>query len=280
MTFGVSRDRGSFEWAGTSLSAVFAQKSNIFSLRVWRMLFDIIRFNQYALDLLVNSNESEDDPTRLNGSVDHGNSPQDQQSIGDYLRQEGYSEAFKNDYLIPMTASVWSTSPDKASLDFPAVTLVRFMWNHHLLTSLGARAPWMTIKGGTRQYIDAVMADFPPERVHLNTAVRALRTRDLRDQVALERGDGTVEIYDHVILATHGDTALKILKDEITVKEESILQEFKTSTNTAVLHSDLSVSPLSPSNLLKSVYQLDLTAHAYPPRRLVRLELHHQLPHP
>ena len=242
MTFGVSRDLGSFEWAGTSLSAVFAQKSNIFSLKVWRMLFDIIRFNQYALDLLANSDESEAAPSGMNGFVASKLSAQGQQSIGDYLRKEGYSEAFKNDYLIPMTASVWSTSPDKASLDFPAVTLVRFMWNHHLLTSLGTRAPWMTIKGGTRQYIDAVMADFPPDRVHLNTPVKALRTRNSYPKVALEREDGKIDMYDHVILATHGDTAFKILGDEITEKERSILKEFKTSTNTAVLHSDLSVS--------------------------------------
>ena len=246
MTFGVSRDLGSFEWAGTSISAIFAQKSNIFSPRVWRMIFDIIRFNQFALDLLVNSDESEVDPSGgVNGFIEPKPSTRNQKSIGDYLREEGYSEAFKNDYLIPMTASVWSTSPDKASLDFPAVTLVRFMWNHHLLTSLGTRAPWMTIKGGTRQYIDAVMADFPPERVHLSTAVKAVRTQDFQDKVALIREDEITDIYDHVILATHGDTAFEILQDEITEKERSILQEFKTSTNTAILHSDLSVSPLS-----------------------------------
>ena len=52
MTFGVSRDHGEFEWSGTA-EGIFAQRSNIFSLRMWRMIFDIVRFNQFALDLPV-----------------------------------------------------------------------------------------------------------------------------------------------------------------------------------------------------------------------------------
>jgi predicted NAD/FAD-binding protein len=123
MTFGVSRDQGLFEWAGTSLSAVFAQRKNLFSPRMWRMIFDIIRFNTFALDLLMVEEKSQDF-TYSNG-VHH--EAQKQETIGQYLEREGYSDAFRDDYLIPMTAAVWSTSPDKCSLEFPAVTLVRFM---------------------------------------------------------------------------------------------------------------------------------------------------------
>ena len=256
MTFGVSRDQGAFEWAGTSLSAVFTQKSNFFKARVWRMLFDIIRFNQFALDLLAESEESEEDPSRPTNSTPIGSTPnfpkpRHQQSIGDYLDQEAYSEAFRNDYLIPMTASVWSTSPDKASLDFPAVTLVRFMWNHHLLTAVSARAPWMTIKGGTKQYIDAVMKNFSKERVHLSTPIKSLITLD-DGRIALQRENGAIDIHDHVILATHGDQAMSIIRNTATRGEESIMSQFKTSINTASLHSDLSVSsPRTPSILPK-----------------------------
>ena len=52
MTFGVSRDHGAFEWAGTSLSALFAQRENLFRPNFRRMIFDIVRFNQFGLDLL------------------------------------------------------------------------------------------------------------------------------------------------------------------------------------------------------------------------------------
>ncbi len=128
MTFGVSRDHGLFEWAGTSLDAVFAQRKNIFSPRMWRMIFDIIRFNQFALDLLVKEDDSKPYVNGFsNDSANGYHDPTWQETIGEYLEREGYSDAFRDDYLIPMTAAVWSTSPDKCSLEFPAVTLVRFM---------------------------------------------------------------------------------------------------------------------------------------------------------
>lgn len=110
MSFSVSRDRGLYEWAGTSLSALFAQPVNLFSPAQWRMVWDILRFNAGALDMLRKGDEGE--------------------SIGDYLKREGFSDAFRNNYLLPMTAAIWSTPPDQAALDFPAFTLLRFMHNH------------------------------------------------------------------------------------------------------------------------------------------------------
>lgn len=99
------------------------------------MLFDVIRFNQFALDLLKNEEQSQ---VPVNGGGPHESEPhicmngddhreENHETIGEYLEREGYSDAFRDDYLIPMTAAVWSTSPDKCSLQFPAVTLVRFM---------------------------------------------------------------------------------------------------------------------------------------------------------
>lgn len=291
MTFGVSRDQGLFEWAGTSLSSIFAQKSNIFRPRMWQMIFDIIRFNQFALDLLSHEDESEEDISGANGSTANGSAKPSvkrpkQQSIGEYLDQESYSEAFRNDYLIPMTASVWSTSPDKASLEFPAITLIRFMWNHHLLTTVAARPTWMTITGGSKQYIDAVMADFPKDRIHLRTTVNSLRIQN-NDQIRIGNIDGKEEIFDHVILATHGDQAMDIVREIATPQEKDIMSGFKTSKNTASLHSDLSVSQsLVPCDLYFRMVSGLVIEHSSPntdfrpanansPNRLVILELHH-----
>ncbi|KAL8643918.1 MAG: hypothetical protein Q9210_007504, partial [Variospora velana] len=238
MTFGISRDEGLFEWAGTSLSAVFAQRLNIFRPRMWRMIFDIIRFNHFALDLLVESGESETDPSGANGVGASSQTFERDISIGEYLDREGYSQAFRDDYLIPMTAAVWSTAPDKASLEFPAITLIRFLWNHHLLNTVTARPKWMTILGGSQPYIDAVMKDVPDENVHRKNEVKSLRA--LSDgRVAVKISDSET-LYDHVILATHGDQALSIIHDIATPTEKKILRGFKTSKNTASLHSDLS----------------------------------------
>lgn len=239
MTFGVSRDGGKFEWAGTSLSAIFAQRQNFFKPRMWRLIFDIIRFNQFALDLLTTKAESENNPSH--GDVHKAEPGPSDESIGHYLDREGYSQTFKDDYLIPMTAAVWSTNPDKASLDFPAITLVRFLWNHHLLNTISARPDWMTIPGGTQQYIDRVMADFPSDRVHLQSKVTSLIPAK-SGAVFLSVKD-QVEVFDHVILATHGDQAFEILGHAVNDQEKEILDGFKTSRNVAILHSDLSLMP-------------------------------------
>lgn len=239
MTFGVSRDQGKFEWAGTSLSSIFAQRGNLFKLRMWRLIFDIVRFNQFALDLLQSKDESEHNPA---GSSSKGENPRpDEESIGDYLDRQGYSQAFRDDYLIPMTAAVWSTSPDKCSLDFPAITLVRFMWNHHLLSTVSARPDWMTIRGGSQQYINAVLTDFPKEWVHLKSKVTSLIPS--KDGTVILSINGTTEVFDHVVLATHGDQALEIMGEAATRQEKDILSGFRTSRNVAIMHSDLSLMP-------------------------------------
>jgi predicted NAD/FAD-binding protein len=239
MTFGVSRDQGRFEWAGASLSAVFAQRRNVVSPRMWRLIFDIVRFNQFALDILAEDNESENDPTWASEGIKSAKGGYE--SIGDYLDRGGYSQTFRDDYLIPMTAAVWSTSPDKCSLQFPAITLIRFLWNHHLLNTISQRPDWMTIPGGTKQYIDAVLRDFPAERIHVESKVTAV-TPTKAGLVALTV-NGTDETFDHVILATHGDQALEILRAVATKEEIDILSGFQTNRNIAVLHSDTSLMP-------------------------------------
>lgn len=241
MTFGVSRDQGLFEWSGTSLSAIFAQRSNLFNPHMWRMLFDIVRFNQSALDLLTDEGESEHDPSGINSVAVEPDRPGHQMSIGAYLDQNNYSESFRKDYLIPMTAAVWSTAPDKVSLEFPAITLVRFMWNHHLLSTVASRPQWRTIPGGSQRYIDAVMAGFPKERLHIGDGVKAVRNLD-DGGVLLLTESGKEDLYDHVILATHSDQACKIVQETASAEEEEILSGCKFSTNIAVLHSDKSVS--------------------------------------
>lgn len=124
VAFSVSRDRGVFEWANTGLRSFFSQRRNIFSPKMWRLIFDIMRFNLFALDLLFadEAGYSELDP--LNGIANHTTT---EETIGEYLDRQGYSDAFRDDYLIPLAAAVWCTSLDKTTLDFPATDLVRLL---------------------------------------------------------------------------------------------------------------------------------------------------------
>ncbi|KAF2708375.1 amine oxidase-like protein [Pleomassaria siparia CBS 279.74] len=228
MTFGISRDAGAFEWSGTSGASLFAQQSNIIKPSFWRMIFDIVRFNQFALDLLSS-------PTQSASS---------ELTIGEYLEREGYSDAFRDDYLIPMTACVWSTGPDKCALEFPALTLVRFMWNHHLLNTVADRPPWLTIEGGSKMYINAVMRECDHASIYLGAAVESATRENGRVVLRIDKhGESRVELFDELVLACHGDQARRILGDTGTMEEKEIMQAFETSPNMAYLHSDLSLMP-------------------------------------
>lgn len=199
--------------------------------RFWRMIFDIVRFNQFALDLLANPSKN---ASRRDGY---------EMSIGEYLEREGYSQAFRDDYLIPMTACVWSTGADKCALEFPATTLVRFMWNHHLLSTVAKRPDWLTIPGGSKRYIDALMKQVPPENINVSRAVKSVANTK-SGSINLTFEDGWERVVDEVILACHGDQAMKIISSSATETEQEIMGSFYTTPNDVYLHSDISVSSL------------------------------------
>lgn len=100
----------------------------------------------------------------------------------------------------------------------------------------------MTIKDGSQAYIDAVVKGFPPNHLFLKTPVQSV-TNEPDGRVRLHLFNGKSEVYDHVILATHGDQAYEIVKAEATAQEKAILSKFQTSKNIAVLHSDLAHMP-------------------------------------
>ncbi|KAL5639080.1 hypothetical protein ACGC1H_006562 [Rhizoctonia solani] len=230
MTFSVSRDKGDFEWAGKDPATLFCQIQNLFRPGMWRMIWDILRFNASARRLIEEKPEFSSNTTS-------------ELSIGDYLKQEGYSNEFIDDYLIPMTAAIWSTPPDICALDFPARTLIRFMHNHHLLQVIG-KPKWLTIPGGSHKYVNRILAKLPSSQLHLSTPVNGISTSPGSSKVQIKLASGAEE-FDHVILATHSDISLRILRQGagITIDEEEILGSFLWNKNRAVLHSDVNLMP-------------------------------------
>ncbi|KAH8818846.1 amine oxidase [Flagelloscypha sp. PMI_526] len=236
MTFSVSRMFGNgrrlFEWAGDNLSAVFTQRQRLLDPGMWRMIWDVLRFNACARRVLHDTSGKD---------LDLG--------IGAYLKREGYSDRFKDDYLIPMTAAIWSTPPDKCVEDFPVRTLIQFMKNHHLLQLTG-KPKWLTISGGSRRYVDSITSQLPPSQLHVGNPVVAVRSTSANTVELVYQtsaGGEVTETFDHVILATHSDTALKILRKggNVTAGEEDILGRFKWSQNECVLHYDDKLMPRS-----------------------------------
>ncbi|KAJ7133404.1 FAD/NAD(P)-binding domain-containing protein [Mycena epipterygia] len=227
MTFSVSRDGGLFEWAGSNLMTIFCQPYRLIDPNMWRLIYDVLRFNACARSIITGDFDAEC-------------------SIGEYLDREGYSDSFKDNYLIPMTACIWSTPPDKCAMDFPAKTLIQFLNNHHLLQITG-KPSWLTLEGGSRVYVNKILSKLPDAQLHLSTPVTSVSTSVGTSTVQLTTGSGSTETYDHVIFACHSDTALSILRagEGMTADEDEILGMFQWNRNEAVLHSDVKLMPRS-----------------------------------
>ncbi|KAG7528816.1 hypothetical protein FFLO_05915 [Filobasidium floriforme] len=242
MTFSVSRDLGLFEWAGDNLSTVFIQRKNLLNPRLWRMLLDVLRFNLFGLDLVDGDQKDGSRGTAQSKKEDREEVERDM-SIGEYLERGGYGDGFKEDYLLVIPSASWSTPADKAALDFPAKTLVRFFHNHHLM-QVDGRPNWLTVSGGSKKYVEAVLASLPKENLHTNTPIKSVTPHP--DLVTLVEESGKEHQYDYVIMATHSDTSLRLLKagGGATREEEDILSSFEWSKNEAVLHWDERFMPI------------------------------------
>ncbi|RKP39075.1 hypothetical protein BJ085DRAFT_18210 [Dimargaris cristalligena] len=229
MSFGVSRDQGQFEWSSDGLSSIFVQLSNLWNPGHWRMIYDMVRFTFLGTELL---HLPADHPDRT------------QLSIGSYLDRNGYSPEFRNNYLIPMTAAIWTTPMDRCSLEFPASTLIQFLYNHCLLRITGF-LQWRTVTGGSQSYVKRIVETLPDVRVNCPvTGVRRFTNDSGASTVAVTDGHGNTESYDYVVFATHADQALAILGTEATGEERELLAPFRFTANRAVLHTDLRLMPI------------------------------------
>jgi uncharacterized protein len=210
MTFSVSQPERNIEWAGSSLATVFAQRRNLLRLHFWRMLQEIISFNSRSHKLLAWSERQ-------------------RVTLGGLLDEHGYSNAFRQGYLLPMAAAIWSSSPSEI-LGFPAATFLRFCINHRLL-QIEDRPEWRSIVGGGREYVRKMAASL---NVRLNHPVDAV----LREEAGVNlTSRGETSRYDAVILATHAPESLGMLKDADS-RERALLGSVRYQPNRAILHTD------------------------------------------
>ena len=217
MSFSVSSGDGRLEYSGSGLNALFAQRRNILRPPFFSMIRDILRFNDEAVMTLPFEKDS--------------------QTVGGYLLEQGYSREFMNDYLVPMAAAIWSAEP-VAIREMPLQFLVRFFDNHGLL-QLTDRPTWRVIKGGSREYVDKLVAGHR-DRIRLETPVRrVVRHASGVEIITHEHG---AEWYDAVFLACHSDQALAMLHEPTPV-ERDVLGAIRYQDNEAVLHSDEKVLP-------------------------------------
>ncbi|MGB8855111.1 MAG: FAD-dependent oxidoreductase, partial [Burkholderiales bacterium] len=145
-------------------------------------------------------------------------------------------QAFRNWYLLPMAAAIWS-SPMRQILAFPLKTFLRFCFNHGLL-QVNDRPQWRTVVGGGREYVRRMAQTIAD--IRLDTPVKKI----VRSNNGVEIHTGRVgcERFDHVILATHSDQALALLADSDD-DEQTLLGAIKYQPNHAILHTDASFLP-------------------------------------
>ena len=223
MSFSVQSPATGWEWCGSDLNGVFAQRRNLVSARFLGMLLDVVRFNRLATRIAVRNGDAELD-----------------QPISDFLQQHAFGDDFREGYFLPMVGCVWSCPIDQM-LRFPIGTMIRFCHNHGLI-QLTNRPQWRTVRGGSRHYVDKMIASVGNAR--LATPVRSVQR--------LPPGDGTAgvvvttdtgsERFDEVVLACHSDQALALLTDA-SADEQAVLGAIRYHANRAVLHTDTTVLP-------------------------------------
>jgi len=218
MSFSVSVEQGRWEYAGArNLRGLFAQKRNLLRPAFWRMLAEIVRF--YA-------SFREHDGRSLEGVT-----------LGDLLRSGGYGDVFRDRHLLPMAAAIWSGS-FRSLLDFPAEGFLAFCRNHGLLQFRG-RPQWRTVSGRSRAYVDRLAASVS-DGIHLGADIAGIERGDTG--VVLAMRDGRRERFDRCVIATHADTALRLLADP-GGEERRVLGAFAFQPNRAILHRDPALMP-------------------------------------
>jgi predicted NAD/FAD-binding protein len=208
----------SLEWSGTNLDTVFAQRKNLLRPKFIKMLLDVLRFNKLCTRIAEEQKEVEM-----------------RQPLSQFLKQHQFSEAFKDWYFLPMMGCIWSCPTDQM-LEFPVATMIRFCHNHGLI-QVSNRPRWFTVTGGSRNYVQKIVAGIADKR--LNTPVQLIERDEQGVRVITQ---GHAERFDEVVLCTHSDQALRMLRAPSEL-ETQCLSAIRYQDNVAVLHTDARVLP-------------------------------------
>lgn len=210
---------GDLEWGSESLAAMFAQRRRIVDPRHWRFLARVVEF-------LVRGQRD------LHTELVH------RASLAEYLEARRVPDDVRQRFVVPLAAALWSLAPARCG-EFPALTYLGFLHHHGMLSPIRPLR-WHTIAGGSRRYVDALLARLPRDRFALRLAAPVARIhRDARGVTIVASDE---QRFDRVIVATHADTALRLLASP-TDDERRVLGAFRYSVNRTVLHTDRSLLP-------------------------------------
>ena len=227
-TSGKSGKKKRIEWAGNDINSFFGQRSNLLSPSFWRMAYDILRFNRLATTLAQQQIEA----GHLYKEPD--------EKIADFLKRHRFSQSFKENYFLPMIGAIWSCSVEQM-LEFPIQTMVRFCHNHGLL-QIQNRPQWLTIKGGSREYVKRIVAELEKHQIVIKReCVLRVNTNKNSEPVEVISQSGS-SYFDEVIMACHSDQSLDLVHG-IDQQARNILAAVPYQKNRAILHTDIRFLP-------------------------------------
>ena len=221
MSFSYYDEESGFQYASSNLKTLFAQRRNLISPSYWAMLGEILLFNR-----MVSTKLSQGTLKNL--------------TLGQFLRRFRFSGRFREQYLFPMVAAIWS-APDLEVGRFPMLTFARFFHNHGLLT-IHDHPQWYYVAGGSHSYVKAFLKQFQGTVLTRTPPVSIERSEE---GVRINLEDGRSEIFDKAVIATHADEALKLLADP-SDDERRLLGPWRYSQNQTVLHRDTTWMPTNP----------------------------------
>ncbi|MFY8274800.1 NAD(P)/FAD-dependent oxidoreductase [Pseudoalteromonas sp. SSDWG2] len=233
MSFSVHNLDTGFEYNGHTLATLFAQKRNILRPKFWHLLWQIVRFNRICKDIY------------------HSGEYEQALTLGQFLDRHNFNDFFRNHYILPMGAAIWSTSIKKMN-DFGIEFFIKFFFNHGLL-DITNRPQWYVIPGGSKQYIDPLVNEFK-DNIVLNAEISSVQR--LQDKVKILFSNGDVQEFDKVVFACHSDQALSLLGDA-SEAERQVLGAIPYTANSVVLHTDESLLPVRKAAWASWNYRLD-----------------------
>ena len=231
MSFSVSispddQHRGArkIEWAGNDLNSFFGQRANLFSRSFWTMAYDILRFNRLATKLAQK---------QIHGGHEYA---EPDERIVDFLDRNRFSKSFKENYFLPMIGVIWSCSVEQM-LEFPIQTMVRFCHNHGLL-QIQNRPQWLTVQGGSREYVKRIVAALEHHQVSIKreAIVKVIASQNGESPVEVISSNGSA-LFDEVVMACHSDESLQLING-IEQNAKDILAAIPYQKNRAFLHTD------------------------------------------
>ncbi|MDX2164710.1 MAG: FAD-dependent oxidoreductase [Gammaproteobacteria bacterium] len=217
MSFSVFAPDKNIQYSGESLNGLFADRKNIFNSTFYKLLYEILRFQTLAKEIVAHTD------TTL--------------TIHQFLKKNKLSDNFSELYFYPLVSALWSTALRDIS-NMPIYFVAMFFNNHGLLKAI-PDLPWQVIKGGSFSYIKKLTQDFA-DKIYINTPVIKIARRT--DGCKLWSPKGELGIFDKIIVATHSDQALKLLAEPSSLEFE-ILSKFTYSENEVVLHTDSNILP-------------------------------------